>query len=172
MKPDKVIRDKVYVDINVFYMYLRPDPVHLSTIRAFLGRMVQGEIGVYTSVLTMDELFYRLLLARVKDVYGRNPLNVLREDMSGAIARCGPEIKVALRRLVGLPHLQLAAVVEDDFPQMLANITVFGLLPRDALHVTVMQRLGLSEIATDDADFDRVTWLQRHWVFNVPAPVP
>lgn len=170
MNLDEVFRGKVYVDVNVFYMYLRPDPVHLSTIRAFLGRMVQGEIGVYTSVLTMDELFYRLLLARVKDFYGRNPLNVLREDMSEAIARCGSEIEVALRRLVELPHLQLAAVVEDDFSQMLANITAFGLLPRDALHVTVMQRLGLSEIATDDADFDRVTWLQRHWVFNVPAP--
>jgi len=34
-----------------------------------------------------------------------------------------------------------------------------------------MQRLGLSEIATDDADFDRVPWLRRHWVFNAPAPL-
>jgi len=27
----------------------------------------------------------------------------------------------------------------------------------------------LSDIATDDADFDRVPWLRRHWVFNAPA---
>jgi len=53
---------------------------------------------------------------------------------------------------------------------MLGNITAFGLLPRDALHIAVIQRLGLSEIATDDADFDRVPWMQRHWVFNAPAP--
>ena len=171
MKLAEVVRGKVYVDVNVFYMYLRPDPVYLPTIRAFLGRMAQGEIKVYTSVLAMDELFYRLFLARVKDIYGRNPLSVLREDTSGAIARCGAEIEVALRRLAGLPHLQLEAVVEDDFPQMLANITAFGLLPRDALHVAVMQRLGLSEITTDDTDFDRVIWLQRHWLFNVPASV-
>jgi predicted nucleic acid-binding protein len=52
---------------------------------------------------------------------------------------------------------------------MLASITAFGLLPRDALHVAVMERLGLSEIATDDADFDRAPWLRRHWVFNAPA---
>ena len=53
----EVVRGKVYVDVNVFYMYLRPDPVYLPTIRAFLGRMAQGEIKVYTSVLAMDELF-------------------------------------------------------------------------------------------------------------------
>jgi len=53
---------------------------------------------------------------------------------------------------------------------MLGNITAFGLLPRDALHIAVMQRLGLSEIATDDADFDRMSWLRRHWVFNAPVP--
>jgi hypothetical protein len=51
---------------------------------------------------------------------------------------------------------------------MLENINAFALLPRDALHVAVMQRLGVDEIATDDADFDRVTGLQRHWVFNAP----
>jgi hypothetical protein len=50
------------------------------------------------------------------------------------------------------------------------TIVRFGLLPRDALHMAIMQRLGLSEIATDDADFDRVFWLRRHWVFNAPVP--
>jgi predicted nucleic acid-binding protein len=169
MRLDEVVRGKVYVDANVFYMYLRPDPVHLPMIRRFLGRMVQGDIEAHTSILTMDELFYRLLLARVKDVYKCNPLNVLREDTSGAIAKCGGKIEVALRRLVQLPHLRLTAVLEDDFPQMLVNITTFGLLPRDALHVAVAERQGLNEIATDDADFDRVPWLRRHWVFNEPA---
>jgi len=170
MRLDEIARGKVYVDVNVFYMYLRPDPAYLPIIRGFLGRIVQGDIEAYTSILTMDELFYRLLLARIKDVYQRDPLQVLREDASGAIAGCGSEIGVALRRLVRLPHLHLAAVTEDDFPQMLGNITAFGLLPRDALHIAVMQRLGLNEIATDDADFDRVHWLQRHWVFNAPVP--
>jgi len=169
MRLDEVVRGRVYVDVNVFYMYLRSDPVYLPMIRGFLERTVQGDIEAYTSILTMDELFYRLLLARIKDVYPRDPLQVLLEDTSGAIARCGSEIGAALRRLVRLPHLHLAAVAEEDFPQMLGNITAFGLLPRDALHVAVMQRLGLSDIATDDADFDRVPWLRRHWVFNAPA---
>ncbi len=137
--------------------------MYLPIIRQFLGRMVQGDIEAYTSILTMDELFYRLLLARAKEIYRRNPLDVLREDTGGAITKCGAEIEIALQRLVRLPHLQLTAVLEEDFPQMLTNITSFGLLPRDALHIAVIQRLGLGEIATDDADFDRVPWPRRHW---------
>jgi hypothetical protein len=168
MKLDAVTSGRIYVDVNVFYMYLRPDPEHLSSLRIFLERVASGDITAYTSVLTMDELFYRLLLARVKEIYDRNPLDVLRENAEETIERCSPEIESALRKLVRLPHLELASVLNSDFPRMLENINAFALLPRDALHVAVMQRLGVDEIATDDADFDRVTGLQRHWVFNAP----
>jgi len=169
MKLDAVTSDQIYVDVNVFYMYLRPDPEHLSSLRIFLERVASGDIIAYTSILTMDELFYRLLLARIKDTYGRNPLDVLREDAERVIKRSSPEIEAALRKFVRLPHLELMPVIKGDFPRMLDNIDAFALLPRDALHVAVMQRLEIDEIATDDADFDRVTWLQRHWLFNAPA---
>jgi len=37
MRLDEVVKGKVYVDVNVFYMYLRPDPVYLPMIRRFWG---------------------------------------------------------------------------------------------------------------------------------------
>ncbi len=52
---------------------------------------------------------------------------------------------------------------------MLDNIRTFWLLPRDALHVAIIQRLGLTAIASDDVDFDRVEGIERHWVINPPA---
>lgn len=168
MKLDELAEGEVYCDVNVFYMFLRRDPVHHATIRAFFKRMVGSEIEVYTSVLTMDELFYRLLLAKVKETYDRNPLDVLGEDLIEAITRCADDVKQALARLVGLPHLHMVGVEETDFTPVLDNITSHALLPRDALHLAVMQRLGLVHIATDDGDFDRVDWLERHWVFNPP----
>ena len=169
MKLDEVVAGRIYVDVNVFYMYLRSDPEHLASLRSFLGRVVRGEVTAYTAVLTMDELFYRLLLARVKDAYQGSPLDVLRENLEEAIKACSPDIDDALRKLAQLPHLELAAVLEDDVLTMLENINAFALLPRDALHVAVMQRLGLNQIATDDVDFDRVPGLRRHWLFNAPA---
>ncbi|HOU11932.1 MAG TPA: type II toxin-antitoxin system VapC family toxin [Anaerolineae bacterium] len=168
MKLDEVARGHVYVDTNVLYMYLRADPVHLPTIERFLQRVVRGDIAAYVSLLTLDELYYRLLLALIKEHTGRNPLDVLRDDLPGTVARYSDGISSALRKLMGLPHFTLVGLEPRDFERMLENIVRFSLLPRDALHITVLQRLGMTAIASDDADFDCVVGIERLWVVNPP----
>ncbi|HFD40571.1 MAG TPA: PIN domain-containing protein [Anaerolineae bacterium] len=74
----------------------------------------------------------------------------------------------ALRRILYLRHLHLVDIQSGDFYGMIENAMQYSLLPRDALHLAIMQRLDLTRIATDDADFDRVPGLQRYWVFNSP----
>jgi predicted nucleic acid-binding protein len=169
MKLDELAGGAVYVDTNVWYMYLRTDPMHQHTLTTFFGRVVRGAIEAFAGILVLDELFYRLLLARVKDATGRNPLEVLRADLPGAIAAHGDAIDTALRKLMALPHVHLISVETADFHGMLNSIMAYGLLPRDALHVTVMQCVGLTVIASDDTDFDRVATLTRHWVINPPT---
>ena len=85
MRLDEVTSGPIYVDTNVLYMYLRADPVHMPIIKAFLRRVVRGELETYVCILALDELFYRLLLARVKEATGRNPMNVLREDRKSVV---------------------------------------------------------------------------------------
>lgn len=116
--------------------------------------------------MKLDELFYRLLLARIKDVTGRNPLNVLRENLVGALDDHGESIQNAIQQLVSLPNMNVAGVEAGDESRMFQNIVVYKLLPRDALHLAIMQRLGISAIASDDADFDRVNECKRLWVIN------
>ncbi|MBM4306600.1 MAG: hypothetical protein FJ123_07675 [Deltaproteobacteria bacterium] len=98
MKLDEVSSGLVYLDTNVLYMYLRADPAHLSTIKEFLGKVIRGEIEAFVSIVALDELFYRLLLARVKENTDRNPLEVLRENLSEVIATYGSEIDTALQK--------------------------------------------------------------------------
>jgi predicted nucleic acid-binding protein len=169
MKLDELVSGALYVDTNIWYMYLRTDPVHQQTLTTFFGRVVRGAIEAFVGILVLDELFYRLLLARVKDATGRNPLEVLRADLPGAIVTHGDAIDTALRKLMALPHVHLISVETADFYRMLESIKAYGWLPRDALHVTVMQRVGLTVIALDDTDFDRVVTLTRHWVINPPV---
>jgi predicted nucleic acid-binding protein len=73
-----------------------------------------------------------------------------------------------LRKVAHLPHINLVGVDTADFERMLENIETFSLLPRDALHVAIVQRLGLNGIASDDVDFDRVKGIERHRVINPP----
>ena len=169
MKLDDVLTGAVYVDTNVWYMYLRTDSDSLRRIRLFLDRVVRGELEAFVSVPVLDELFYRLLLARVKDATGKNPLDVLREDLIGALRAHAGLIGETLRKLMTLPHVNLVGIEAGDFDRMLNNIEVFDLLPRDALHLAVTQRLGVDGIASDDRDFDRVKGIFRHWVINAPA---
>ena len=104
MKLDDVSRGSVYVDTNILYMYLRVDPAHLSTVKVFLRRIVRGEIEVFVSIPVLDELFYRLLLARIKDTTGRNPIEVLRENQAKSVAAHSDMIDASLRKLTLLPH--------------------------------------------------------------------
>ena len=168
MKLDEVLGGSVYIDANVLYMYLRADPFHLPTIRTFLERVVDGEVEAFIGILALDELYYRLLLSRVKETAGRNPLDVLRHELAGAIAAHGNTIEKAIRDLVRLPHMNLIGVETTDLDRMLDNIRAFSLLPRDALHTAIIQRLNLTVIASDDTDFDRVQGLERHWIINPP----
>jgi predicted nucleic acid-binding protein len=147
-------------------MYLRADPEHLPTIRVFLGRVINGEIEAFVGVPVLDELFYRLLLARIKDVTGRNPLNVLRENLVGVVEDHGELIRNAIQQIVSLPNMNLVGVEVDDGDSMFQNIVMHKLLPRDALHLAIMQRLNISMIASDDTDFDRVNEFSRLWVIN------
>jgi hypothetical protein len=110
-------------------------------------------------------------LAKIKEQYKQNPLEVLRAHPSEAITSCSKNIRWALSRFVKLPHLHIAAVETSDLNQMFDNISAYSLLPRDALHLAVIQRMGLTDLVTDDRDFDRVSWLQRHWVFNPPTHI-
>jgi predicted nucleic acid-binding protein len=50
-------------------------------------------------------------------------------------------IDAALRKLLGL-HLHLVGVETSDFDGMLDNIRAYTLLPRDALLVAIIQRMG------------------------------
>ena len=169
MKLDELADGSLYLDTNVLYMYLRADPAHLPTLTTFFSRVVRGAIEAFIGIPVLDELFYRLLLARVRDATGRHPLEVLRADLAGTIAMHSDAIDAALRKLVALPHVHLVGVETADFSSMLDNIKTYGLLPRDALHVTPMQRVSLMAVASDDTDFDRVTTVTRHWVINPPA---
>jgi predicted nucleic acid-binding protein len=168
MKLDEVSSGALYVDTNVWYMYLRADSETRPILTTFVGQVVRGSCDAFVGIPVLDELLYRLLLARVRDATGRNPLEALRNDRMGTIETHGPAIDTALRQLILLPNVYLVGVETTDFSRMLENIRTYALLPRDALHVALMQRLNLTAVASDDTDFDRVSTFTRHWVINRP----
>jgi hypothetical protein len=74
---------------------------------ALFERIKVGELHAYTSVLTFDELAYRLLLALIRDRYSGSPLDCLRDQKVQMITELYPKIAPALARLraFALPRL-------------------------------------------------------------------
>lgn len=168
MRLDEIKSMNIFVDTNVFYLYIRESPVYVNIVEDFLIKAIQGTTKVYTSVLVMDELHYRLMLGLIKDNYPGNPLDTLRIQREEVIKQFSSTINEALRKLVMTINLNMIDIQRSDFDSMLGYIEDYAILPRDALHVSVMIRLGIQDIASDDLDFDRVSVIQRHWVFQKP----
>lgn len=151
----------MYLDTMAFYALLR---VAEPAAQQLFQRIEEGLIRAYTSVLTFDELAYRLLLALVKDNHPGSPLDNLRQDETNLIAIYYPAIAPKLQRLQSLPHLTLVALTSDDLIQMHQFILQHHLRPRDALHLTAMHRCGCFNILSNDSDFDRVSRVTRYTI--------
>jgi len=54
-----------------------------------------------------------------------------------------------------LPPRNLAS----RFPDFVEISRIYNLLATDAMHVSVMKRHGITNVATNDRDFERIEWL-------------
>ncbi|MDM8530583.1 type II toxin-antitoxin system VapC family toxin [Anaerolineales bacterium HSG25] len=151
--------NRLYLDTMVPYALLRGLE---STAQRLFERIHAGEIVAYSSVLTFDELAYRLLLALIKDQYQKSPLDRLRADEEGMISLFYPRIAPKLTQLRNFPNLNLVDVTPPDIEAMSKAMLQYHLRPRDALHLVAMQKSQCWELVSNDAGFDRVPTVQRY----------
>ena len=130
-------------------------------IEGRISEMVEkGEIKGYTSTLVLDELAYKLLLRKIEDLYGRNPLEVLRERRE-AIAQATPYVEEGLNIILGIRGLKILSIGPSHIAYFTEYMKNYSLLPRDALHLTLMISIGCRNIASADKDFDTVPFITR-----------
>lgn len=149
----------IYVDTMIFYQLLRENG---SLAEVFFRGSQAKNIQLYTSVLTFDELAYRLLLALIRDKYSGSPLDQLRKNEQALIAEFSSKIEAALIQLQSLPNLSLIDYTVADVSIMHQNMRLFYLRPRDALHLATMQKTKCLEVVSHDSDFSSVPFIQRY----------
>lgn len=151
--------DTLYLDTMIPYALLRGiEPA----AKSFFNRVQSGEFVAYTSVLTFDELAYRLLLARIRDAYDRSPLDRLRSDEAAMISEFYPDVAPQLTRLRRFPNFVLIDVSPADLNAMSDAMLQYHIRPRDALHLAAMQKCGCLDLLSNDSDFDRVPLVRRY----------
>lgn len=150
---------QIYLDTNIFYLLARAVTPEANKL---FGEIERGNLYAYTSVLTFDELAYRLLLALIKDAYGKSPLDRLRQNESGMVAEFSSKVDDLLAKMIDYVHLTIVSVEMQDILAMRQNIKHFRLMPRDALHLAAMQKVGCFHLVSQDSDFDHIPGLTRY----------
>ena len=147
----------IYLDTMLPYIFLRGID---AAAKSFFARIEDGEFLAYTSILTFDELAYRLLLAHIKDRYAGSPLDRLRHEEKQMMAEFMPSVAKLLRQMKEFPNLLTLDILASDFDRMVEAMTQFGLRPRDALHYAAMQRIECFNLASNDAHFRSISQIQ------------
>jgi predicted nucleic acid-binding protein len=131
-------------------------------VRNLFTRIADGRLQACTSVLTFDELTYKMLLALIRDTCGGSPLEHLRDREPELIAEFYPALAPLLSHLRAFPNLSLVDMTSSDLEAMDEVMSLYHLRPRDALHLAAMQKCGCYDLVSHDADFDRVPAVRRY----------
>ncbi len=149
----------IYLDTMLPYLLLRSID---ESVRPLFKRIERGELRAYTSVLTFDELAYRLLLAFIKDRYGGSPLERLRAEEERMLTEFAPRVISFLEQVRAYASLTVLDVLATDLDAMNQAMTQYRLRPRDALHYAAMQRVSCLDLASNDSHYDRVPAIRRY----------
>ena len=159
---DLAAGDSVLVDANTFIYQFTADPVLGPPCNLLLQRIENQDLTGFTSVHLLAEVAHKLMTIEANRVLGwplagmanrlrRHPAEVQRFS---DFRLCIDQITRSLVQLLAVPAWVLvnATAVSQQT----------GLLINDALVVAVMQANGLTRLASNDADFDRVPGLTRY----------
>jgi predicted nucleic acid-binding protein len=149
--------EAIYLDTVVLVGLIDPLSSWHRSSTAFFQQAINPErrVRLLTSTLTIDEVIFVFM----QELLLRPPYHVGRSRSQYLAAH--PEVVQALMTIIDpslerLPDvITLEPVFPEDITAMRQEMLASGTLPRDAIHVAVMRRLGIVAVASDDEGFER-----------------
>lgn len=154
--------DSVFLDANTLIFHFGLHATFGAACNQLLARIEQQDLLGYTSTHVLSEMAHRLMLVEASALPGWTPNKIkLRLRQQPAACAALTQFRAAIDAV-----LQSRIVVLSIAPSLVAGAAVVsqqhGLLSNDALIVAVMQNQGLVNLASADADFDRVRGIKRY----------
>jgi predicted nucleic acid-binding protein len=145
-----------FVDANIFYYHLVDTPPLSDECSDFLKRLEQRDVIGSTSTVSIAEATHKVMLADAVRTHGL--------DRKGLVARLKrePQLLAALSEheavvpTVRALNIQIELITLDLLEAAAGLSAQLCLLTNDALTVAAMNKLGLTNLATNDDDFDQI----------------
>jgi predicted nucleic acid-binding protein len=159
---DLVSAADVFLDANTFIYHFTSDPKWGAACTRLLERIEFQELRGFTSTHVLADIVHRLMTMEAMDLLawpGTRLAARLRKHHAEI-----PKLTVYLQALVKIAQIgiRVLPVLEPHVSQAAQLCRAHELLTGDALVVAVMQANGLTNLASLDADFDRVPGLTRY----------
>jgi predicted nucleic acid-binding protein len=159
---DLAVGDSVFLDANTFVFHFAPDPAYGPACGQLVQQIQNQQLKGFTSTHVLGEVAHRLMVLEASTFGGWVSGNVKRRlKQQPAVVLQLSQFRIAIETI-----LRSQIHVFTIAPALFADAVVLsqqdGLLTNDALILAVMQANGLSKIASEDADFDRVPGLTRY----------
>lgn len=158
LKLDALMPDeKVFIDANIFLYSAFKHPVFGNKCKDFLVRIEKGEIIGNTSDYVLNEVFHKLMIAEVVKKFKKTAKQAIRlikkkPDVIG-------ELETIWVEMDSIKSFNISILNGSLFPDFVEVSKKYGLMATDAFHVATMKRYGITNIATNDPDFERVEWI-------------
>jgi predicted nucleic acid-binding protein len=152
----------VFLDANTFVYAILNHPTYGAACVALLDRSERQEIQGFSSSHVLSDTIHRVLTLEACDRFGWPA-----QGIAARLRKHPSEVQQLLVPRRAVDEIQLARVNVLPVTGPLVSQAVdlsrqHGLLSGDALIVAVMRDQGLTQLASLDADFDRVPGLTRY----------
>ena len=152
---------KVLFDTNIFVYSALDHPEYGESCTQAFQRVESKEIKGYVPTIVLNELLHRLMIAEViKKELARNTrevLDLLKHDKSiiSSLNICWEELdKIFASGFIVLEDMS------NIFREAISISREYSLLSSDAYIASFARVYGITNIATNDGDFERVEWLK------------
>ena len=154
--------DSVFVDANIITYHFEPHVRWGAASTLLLQQIEQQQIIGYTSSHVISEVSHRLMTIEAHKSLGWQLAGIgNRLRTNPAEVRKLALFRTAVEKLLQ-GKVQVLPVSSADLAVAVGLCQQNGLLTNDGLIVAVMQAFGLTNIASNDDDFDRVPGITRY----------
>jgi|SRR3989344_1187001 len=129
----------VYIDTNVFVYAISNRAELGERARAILRQVEDSKIDAATSCMTFSEIVHVLIKI---------------SDRKTAVA--------AGEGFLALNNLNIEGMNKTTCRIALETINQSAIRPQDALHYATMKEAGITEIITEDSDFDKIKGIRKY----------
>jgi predicted nucleic acid-binding protein len=153
--------ESIFLDANTLVYYFAPFPVLGPYCSKLIERVVNGDVSAFTSTHILSEIAHRLMVIEASQRFGWKSKIVNHLKRQPAELQKLITFREAIEKVPQL-GIQLITIPTGLVATATLASVQYGLLSNDALIAAVMQANNLTNIASNDTDFDRVPWITRY----------